>query len=290
MRRLLHAGQQRGQQVGLLVDQVGAVVVGQLVLVGHRQRPGRARLDAQPAQDAAQVVDLVDAAVALAGAEALSVGPVGVGRALDVDRVGRAGPGAQLAADALLQPVGPAVELVPAVEARRGGHLLEGVLLGDDLLEHRPEGDPEAGDRVPELLLEGLAPEVGQPSTAPPSSRRRGGLSGRRRRCWTPSPAAAGGDRTSSGAAAPRTAPPAGIGGTGKPPALTGSAVVSGASSACSASSPKKNIARNSTASTPRPISRYLRSIGPRGRSCGWSRPPRSRPARSGSAASSRTP
>ena len=65
VRRLLHAGQQRGEQVGLLVDQVGAVVVGQLVLVGHRQRAGRAGLDAQPAQDAAQVVDLVDAAVAL---------------------------------------------------------------------------------------------------------------------------------------------------------------------------------------------------------------------------------
>src|SRR4051812_33807280 len=35
---LLHAGQQRRQQVLLLVDQVRAVVVGQLVLVGHRQR------------------------------------------------------------------------------------------------------------------------------------------------------------------------------------------------------------------------------------------------------------
>ncbi len=151
VRRLLHARQQRGEQVGLLVDQVGAVVVGELVLVGHRQRAGRARLDAEPAQDAAQVVDLVDAAVALAGAVALVVG---VRRALDVDRVRRAGPRAQLAADALLEAVGPAVELVPAVEAGRGGLLLERVLLGDDLLEHGPEGDAEPGDRVPELLLQ----------------------------------------------------------------------------------------------------------------------------------------
>src|SRR5699024_12521718 len=49
---------------------------------------------AQPAQDAAQVVDLVDAAVALAGSEALrlavGVEDVAVGRALDVDRVGGA--------------------------------------------------------------------------------------------------------------------------------------------------------------------------------------------------------
>src|SRR6476659_4926318 len=35
VRRLLHARQERRQEVGLLVDQVRAVVVGQLVLVGH---------------------------------------------------------------------------------------------------------------------------------------------------------------------------------------------------------------------------------------------------------------
>src|SRR6478672_7869873 len=171
VRRLLHAGQQRGEQVGLLVDQVRAVVVGELVLVRHRQRARRARLDAQPAQDAAQVVDLVDAAVALAGAEALAVaagvGGVAAGRALDVDRVGRAGPGAQL------QGVGPAFELVATVEARVGRQLLEGVLLGDDLLEHRAEGDPEPGDRVPEALLDALRPRAGAGLThgSPPLKR-----------------------------------------------------------------------------------------------------------------------
>src|SRR3954470_20737416 len=102
VRRLLHAGQQRREQVGLLVDEVRAVVVRQLVLVGHRERPGRARLDAQAAQDAAQVVDLVDGGVALARREPAGVGVVS---ALDVDGVGRAGPRAQLAADALLEPV-----------------------------------------------------------------------------------------------------------------------------------------------------------------------------------------
>src|SRR4051794_17854981 len=118
-------------------------------------------------QDAAQVVDLVDAAVALAGAEPLVVG---VRRALDVDRVGRTGPGAKLAADALLEPVGPAVELVAAVEAGGGRLLLERVLLGDDLLEHRPEGDPEARDGVPELLLEGLALLLGAHDRSSPCS------------------------------------------------------------------------------------------------------------------------
>ena len=58
--------------------------------------------------------------------------------------VGRAGPGAQLAADALLQPVRVPVEDVPAVEAGRGCAPHLRVLLGDHLLEHVREGDPEA--------------------------------------------------------------------------------------------------------------------------------------------------
>src|SRR5690606_35145659 len=96
-------------------------------------------------------VDLVDAAVALTRGVALVLG---VGGTLDVDRVGRARPGAQLAPDALLQTVGPAVELVPAVEPRCGRTLVERVLDGDGFAEHRPERHAEAGDRVPELLLE----------------------------------------------------------------------------------------------------------------------------------------
>src|SRR5690606_10389803 len=105
VRRLLHPGQQRRQQILLLVDQALAAGVGQLVLVGHRQRARRARFDAQAAQDASQVVDLVHAAVTLT--RRVPPAPawlVGVGRALDVDGVGRARPGAQLAADALLEP------------------------------------------------------------------------------------------------------------------------------------------------------------------------------------------
>ncbi len=116
VRRLLHARQQRREQLLLGEDQVPAVVPGEFVLVAHGQRPGRAGLDAQPAEDAAAVVDLVDAGVPLAGGEALLLGVVA---ALDVDRVGRAGPGAQLAADALLQAVRVTVEDVPAVVPRR---------------------------------------------------------------------------------------------------------------------------------------------------------------------------
>ncbi len=69
MRRRLHARYQRHEQLLLGPDQVFPAVVGDLVLVGHGQRARRAGLDAHAAQDAAQVVDLVDEAVPLAGGE-----------------------------------------------------------------------------------------------------------------------------------------------------------------------------------------------------------------------------
>ena len=135
---------QRREQVLLLADHPGARRTGELVLVGHGQRARRARLDAQAAEDAAQVVDLVDAAVPLPRRE---LGVRGVVRTLDVDRVRGARPRAQLAADALLQPVGVPVELVAAVVPRLGRHLLERVLLGDRRPEHVRERDAEPADR-----------------------------------------------------------------------------------------------------------------------------------------------
>ena len=148
VRGRFHAGQQRREQLLLGPDQGFPVVVRDLVLVGHGQRPGGAGFHAQPAQDAAQVVDLVDGAVPLAGGVPLLRRVVA---AFHVDRVRRAGPGAQLAADALLQPVRPAVELVTAVVTGRGRVLHLGVLDGVNLLEHRPEGGPESFDGAQEL-------------------------------------------------------------------------------------------------------------------------------------------
>src|SRR3954447_7190142 len=141
VRRGLHAGQQRSHQLLLRVDELLAVVEGQLVLVRHRQRAGGAGLDAQAAEDAAQVVDLVHRAVALTRGVALGLGVVA---ALDVDGVRRARPRAELAADALLQAVRVPVEDMPAVVARLRRVEVERVLLGVDLLEHRRERQPEA--------------------------------------------------------------------------------------------------------------------------------------------------
>ena len=115
--------------------EVVAVVVGQLEVVAHRDRVERARDLAVAAEDAARHVDLVDGRVALAGGDAL------LGRVLgrdDADAVGRAGGGAQRAADALLQPrVLEAVQLVTPAEARVDGDLLLRVLVDDRALDER---------------------------------------------------------------------------------------------------------------------------------------------------------
>src|SRR6185312_12953008 len=102
---------------------------------------------AEPAEDAPRVVDLVGAGEPLTGRETLLVGVVA---ALDVDRVRRAGPGAQLAADALLQAVRVPVEDVPPVVARRRRRRCERVVGRDDLAEHVREGHPEALERTGE--------------------------------------------------------------------------------------------------------------------------------------------
>src|SRR4051794_30973562 len=114
-------------------DQVAARVVGELEVVPHRDRVERAGDLAVAAEDAAQHVDLVDLRVALAGRHLVLGGVLGGD---DADAVGRAGGGAQRAADALLEPgVLEAVELVLAAEARVDRHLLLGVLDRDRTLD-----------------------------------------------------------------------------------------------------------------------------------------------------------
>src|ERR687885_1106865 len=88
-----------GEEHLLREDQVRARVVGELVVVAHRDRVERARDLAVAAEDAAAHVDLVHLGVALAGRDLV------VGRVLrgdDPDALCRAGRGAERAADALL--------------------------------------------------------------------------------------------------------------------------------------------------------------------------------------------
>src|SRR6478735_7293153 len=108
-------------QFGLRVDGVLAVRERELEELRFGDRFGRARLDAHVAVDAAQVVDLVDEAEALARRRGI-LGIV-VGTA-DVDAVGRADTGAQLAPDALLHAVLVAVEHMASVQPLGSRELL----------------------------------------------------------------------------------------------------------------------------------------------------------------------
>src|ERR1700682_4121375 len=114
--------QRLGEQHLLGEDQLRAVVVRELVVVAHRDRVERAGDLAVAAEDAAREVDLVHGRVALARGD-----PV-LGRILGgdhADAVGRAGGGAERAADALLEmSVLEAVQLVPSAVARVHRYLL----------------------------------------------------------------------------------------------------------------------------------------------------------------------
>src|SRR3954452_2797551 len=114
------------QQHLLGEDEIGALVVGHLVVVAHGDRVERARDLAVAAEDAAREVDLVHRRVALAGRHAVLWSVLG---GHDADAVGRAGGRAQRAADALLEPgVLEAMELVASAEARVDRRLFLGVL------------------------------------------------------------------------------------------------------------------------------------------------------------------
>src|SRR6266545_2149226 len=125
----------------------GVLAVGERELEQLRLGDGlrRARLDAQVAVDATQVVDLVDEAVALARRHGIVGRVVG---AANVDAAGRAHARAQLAPDALLHAVLVAVEDMAPVHALGLGPLGLRVLDGDGVaglgaVEQLAEGDLE---------------------------------------------------------------------------------------------------------------------------------------------------
>src|SRR5262249_8695386 len=101
------------------------------------------------AEDAAREVDLVDGGVTLAGRDAVAGDVLGGD---DADAVGRAGGGAEGAADALLEPsVLELVQLVAAPETRGDGRLF---LRGLD--RHRPLDQPRHRRlQAPQGLAEG---------------------------------------------------------------------------------------------------------------------------------------
>src|SRR4051794_17970876 len=134
-----------GEQHVLRVDQVVAVVLGDLELVAERDRVERARQLAVPAEDAARHVDLVDPRIALARRDAVVGGVLGGD---DADAVGGTGGCAERAADALLEPVLVLVQAMTAAVARVHRPLVLRVLLRDRLLEDLLQRDAEALQRL----------------------------------------------------------------------------------------------------------------------------------------------
>ena len=145
-----------GEQHLLGEDQVAAAVVGQLVVVAHRDRVERAGHLAVAAEDAARHVDLVDLGVALAGRHLVLRRVLGGHHA---DALGRAGGRAQRAAHALLElGVLEAMELVPPAEARVDRRLLLGVLDRDGPLHQAAEGGAQPAQRLAEHAVDRPGP------------------------------------------------------------------------------------------------------------------------------------
>src|ERR1700730_9928754 len=163
-----------GEQHVLGEDEGVPGIRRQAVGVRHDEGLGGAGLDAEPAEDAPQVVDLVDLGVAL---PRRVPGLGGVLRSDDEDGVGWAGPGAQLAADALLEAVLVAVEDVAALEPGERLPALLRVLDRDGPAPQVAQGDPQplghvgGGPQRPEVLLRGAfvghqtLPAIARPDT-----------------------------------------------------------------------------------------------------------------------------
>src|SRR5207237_3020865 len=137
-----------GEEHLLREDQVGARVVGELVVVAHRDRVERAGQLAVAAEDAATHVDLVDLGVPLAGGDLVVGGVFGRDHP---DALRGTGRDAERAAHALLEAgVLEAMELVAAAEAGVDGRLVLGVLHGDRALHDPAERGAQAAQGLPE--------------------------------------------------------------------------------------------------------------------------------------------
>ena len=146
------------EQLVFGVDRVGAVRERELEELRLGDRLGRARLDAQVAVDAAEVVDLVDEAVPLTRRDRIVDRVVG---AADVDATRRAYARAQLAADALLHAVLVAVEDVTTVLPRRLLRLHGGIFRREARLAHLPQRDPEPGKATHQRNSSSCSPAFG---------------------------------------------------------------------------------------------------------------------------------
>ena len=109
------------------------------VAVGNRIR--RASLDAVSAENAARIINVVNAGVAFPRGNSAGIGIFG---GFNVDAIRRASRGAEKASNALLEPRFVAVQHVNPAIARLKVHRLEGIILRDRFTKHIPEGHAES--------------------------------------------------------------------------------------------------------------------------------------------------
>src|SRR5712691_3887612 len=138
----LNVRRERLEQLLLGVDELLATRVRQLVLGAQHDRLHGARILAVAAEDAPQHVDLVGLGVALAWRDAVLVGVL---RGDDQDAANRARRGAQLAADAALEPVLIAPQVVPTAVALGPRRLLLRVHGRDHRREEFAQGRLQPG-------------------------------------------------------------------------------------------------------------------------------------------------
>src|SRR5581483_10629069 len=129
------------EHVFLAVNQSRRVVAGGLKTVAVRNGVGGTSLHAVAAEDAARIIDVVNLGVALAAADAQSVG---VFRGFDVDAIGRAGGGAEEARHALFEAIFIALQHMRAAIALLEFGRRVRVVLGDGGIHHLAQGDRHA--------------------------------------------------------------------------------------------------------------------------------------------------
>lgn len=126
------------------VDEGIYVVGGQLKSMSVRNRIRGARFNAIPAENAARIINVVNAGVAFACGDSAGIGIFG---GFNVDAIRRTSGGAEKASNAFLQPRFVAVQNVNSAIARLKMHRFEGIILGDRFTKHITEGDAESLDQ-----------------------------------------------------------------------------------------------------------------------------------------------
>ena len=138
------------------VDQRIDVVRGEFKTVPVRDRIRGACFDAVTAENAARIIDIVNAGVAFAGGDAAGIG---IFRGFDVNAIRGAGRGTEKASNALLEAGFVAVQHVNPAIARLKMHWLERIILRDRFTKHIPEGHAEAlhqrGERLADFPKDG---------------------------------------------------------------------------------------------------------------------------------------